>query len=211
MYVLESVKSNQAKGPKKQTDSWFERNKERDVYLSLLHLDEKVDENILKMALLLRAKESARRIFRLREQKQSINALIQSGSVDDELMEQFADAEKEVEAEVVDIVNEANAYVENWGQQIFQTATEMCQAENVHKEVERGQERAKIEQEWWESKDGRKAGERAKAKHDKLKKMHEEAEIKQREEKERQSAQAQKELLLEAEKEKEKEKKKEKR
>ena len=40
-------------------------------------------------------------------------------------------AEKELEAELLEVINEANSFVPGWGQLIFQTAGEMVQNERM--------------------------------------------------------------------------------
>ena len=50
-------------------------------------------------------------------------------------MARFAAAEKELEAEIVDVVQEANTFRQGWGGMIFATATEMAQAEKTRDTV----------------------------------------------------------------------------
>lgn len=50
-------------------------------------------------------------------------------------MARFEAAEKELEAELVDVVQEANTFRQGWGQIIFATATEMAQAERTREVV----------------------------------------------------------------------------
>lgn len=50
-------------------------------------------------------------------------------------MARFTAAEKELEAEIVDVVQEANTFRQGWGGMIFQTATEMAQAEKTREMV----------------------------------------------------------------------------
>lgn len=68
-----------------------------------------------------------RRILKLREDKTALTNLIQKGAVGDDLLVKFQKAEKELEAEVLDVVNEANSFANAWGPGIFQTAQEMVQ------------------------------------------------------------------------------------
>lgn len=102
-------------------ESWFPPHKQRDVYLSLLHLDpgeasdgdgekklSKVPDSILKAALLRRALEDIQRILSLRTSKPALQTLMQRGSVGDELWQRFLRAEKEMEEEVKDVVNEVS-------------------------------------------------------------------------------------------------------
>lgn len=80
-------------------EPWFGPHTARDVYLSLLHLESEktVPDTVLKAALLLRAKEDIRRVLILRAQKQSLQQLLQRGSVGDDLWTRFQAAEAEVE------------------------------------------------------------------------------------------------------------------
>lgn len=104
-------------------ENWFPAHKQRDIYLSLLHLDpteasdsgdgekklSKVPDSILKAALLRRALEDIQRIVQLRTAKPALQTLLQRGSVGDELWQRFLRAEKEMEEEVKDVVNEVSS------------------------------------------------------------------------------------------------------
>jgi hypothetical protein len=67
-----------------------------------------------------------RRILRMRDDKVAAQLLLQKGTVGDELWSLLLKAEKELEAEVLDVVNEANTFSNAWGPGIFATAGEMC-------------------------------------------------------------------------------------
>lgn len=67
-----------------------------------------VPESVLKASLLRRATEDVRRVMELRSQKQALAALLQRGSVGDDLWQRFLRAEKEIEDEVRDVVNEVS-------------------------------------------------------------------------------------------------------
>jgi translocation protein SEC66 len=88
---------------------------QRDIYFSLLQLDSSplkekkspaVPETVLKASLLRRATEDIDRIMVIREQKQALALLLQRGSVGDDLWQRFLRAEKEMEDEIRDVVNE---------------------------------------------------------------------------------------------------------
>ncbi|KAL4927903.1 Sec63 complex subunit SEC66 [Aspergillus undulatus] len=145
-------------------EPWFPPHLQRDIYFSLLHFEpsskekekeKKVPESILKAALLRRAMEDIRRVMALRSQKQALSMLLQRGSVGDDLWQRFLRAEKEMEDEVRDVVTEANAYVPNWGQTIFQSANEMVNNAIVRERLERHQRKLDEEKAWWEK---RRAG-----------------------------------------------------
>lgn len=98
-------------------EPWFPAHLQRDIYFSLLHLDQPsssgkekktpaVPESVLKAALLRRATEDIRRVMALRSQKPALAMLLQRGSVGDDLWQRFQRAEKEMEDEVKDVVAE---------------------------------------------------------------------------------------------------------
>lgn len=102
-------------------EPWFPPHLQRNIYLSLLHLDpadpdstpadadkslSKVPESTLKAALLRRAVEDIHRIVQIRNAKPALQGLLQRGSVGDELWQRFLRAEKEIEEEVKDVVSE---------------------------------------------------------------------------------------------------------
>ncbi|KAJ5088186.1 Pre protein translocase subunit Sec66-domain-containing protein [Penicillium angulare] len=142
-------------------EPWFPAHLQRDIYFSLLHLDpsaqsEKktpaVPESVLKAALLRRASEDIRRILALRSQKQALAMLLQRGSIGDDLWQRFSRAEKEMEEEVKDVVAEANAYVQGWGQTIFQSANEMMQNDIYRQRMAEQQSKVTEEKEAWSQK-----------------------------------------------------------
>lgn len=79
------------------------------------------------------------RILRLREDKPALQALLQKGSIGDDLWASLLAAEKELEAEIMETAAEANTFVEGWGQLIFQTATEMIHNEKMRLQWEQQQ------------------------------------------------------------------------
>ncbi|EKG22506.1 Sec62/63 complex subunit Sec66 [Macrophomina phaseolina MS6] len=86
---------------------WFGPHTTRNIYLSLLHLDQqKVPDSVLKAALLRRAVEDIHRIVEIRNAKAALQSLLQRGSVGDDLWQRFQRAEKEIEAELRDVVQE---------------------------------------------------------------------------------------------------------
>lgn len=97
-------------------EPWFPPHLERDIYLSLLHLEPEpgkdkppaVPDSILKAALLSRALEDIKRILEIRNGKQALGNLLQRGSVGDDLWQRFLRAEQEAEAELRDVVEEVD-------------------------------------------------------------------------------------------------------
>ena len=91
---------------------WFGPHLQRNVYLSLLHLEDgtekgpKVPESVLRAALLRRAVEDIRRLIQIKSAKQACGSLLARGSVGDDLWQRFQRAEKEMEEELRDVVTE---------------------------------------------------------------------------------------------------------
>ncbi|KAI0375006.1 hypothetical protein BV20DRAFT_1010862 [Pilatotrama ljubarskyi] len=122
---------------RKVYEPYFPPHHERDVYFSLMQMsDPPASENLLKAALVRRAMTDVTRIIRLREDKPALQNLLQKGSIGDDLWNSLLAAEKEMEAEILEVAAEANAYVEGWGSVIFQTATEMMHNEKMRALVE---------------------------------------------------------------------------
>jgi hypothetical protein len=90
---------------------------------------------MVKSALLLRAIEDVKRIWRIRDDKAALASLHQRGLLGDDTKSRFEFAEKELEAEILDVVQEANSFKQGWGTLIFSTATEMAQAERTRETV----------------------------------------------------------------------------
>lgn len=120
LYTFSSLYRKRKIAKSASLEPWFPAHKQRDIYLSLLHLDpaeasdsgdgekklSKVPDSVLKAALMQRALEDIRRIVQLRNAKPALQTLLQRGSVGDELWQRFQGAEKALEEELKDIVNE---------------------------------------------------------------------------------------------------------
>lgn len=133
-------------------EPWFPTHIQRNIYLTLLHQeDPKIPDNILKAALLRRATEDIHRIVQIRNAKQALQVLLQRGSVGDDLWQRFQRAEKEIEEELRDVVQEANAFAPNWGQTIFQSASEMAQNTHIRERLGEIMSKSEEEKKWWES------------------------------------------------------------
>ena len=102
-------------------EPWFPPHLQRNIYLSLLHLDPqgegekekdkkatKVPDSVVRAALLRRAVEDIQRIIQVRTSKQALNTLIQRGSVGYDLNQRFLRAEKEIEEELKDVMAEVS-------------------------------------------------------------------------------------------------------
>ncbi|KIP09620.1 hypothetical protein PHLGIDRAFT_126204 [Phlebiopsis gigantea 11061_1 CR5-6] len=121
----------------KVIEPYFPRHRERDIYVSLLQKTEPpAPDHLLKAALVRRAVTNVSRIMRLREDKPAMQNLLQKGSIGDDLWNSLLAAEKELEAEVLETMAEANTFVEGWGQIIYQTATEILHSDKMRTALE---------------------------------------------------------------------------
>ncbi|EAU88444.1 translocation protein sec66 [Coprinopsis cinerea okayama7 len=112
-------------------EPYFPSHPERNAYVTLLQQDPPASDSLLKAALVRRAMADVQRVLRIREDKPALQALLQKGSIGDDLWNSLLAAEKELEAEVMEVVQEANSFVEGWGQVIFPTANEMLANERM--------------------------------------------------------------------------------
>ncbi|TFY81765.1 hypothetical protein EWM64_g2249 [Hericium alpestre] len=116
----------------KAIEPYFARHLERDVYVTLLQKqDPPTPDPLLKAALVRRAMTDVTRIMRIREDKPALQNLLQKGSIGDELWNSLLAAEKELEAEIMEVAAEANTFVDGWGQVIFATASEVLANEKA--------------------------------------------------------------------------------
>ncbi len=77
------------------------------------------------------------RVLRIREDKAALQNLLQKGSIGDGIWNSLVAAEKELEVEIMEVVAEANSFVDGWGQAIFATANEMLVNEKMRATFER--------------------------------------------------------------------------
>ncbi|KAK7191775.1 hypothetical protein DPSP01_007189 [Paraphaeosphaeria sporulosa] len=151
LYTFSSIYRKRKAYHAASLEPWFPPHLQRNVYLSLLHQeDPKVPDSILKAALLRRATEDISRIIQVRSQKQALQVLLQRGSVGDDLWQRFQRAEKEIEEELRDVVQEANAFAPNWGQSIFQSASELSQNHMLRERLNEILATADSERQWWD-------------------------------------------------------------
>lgn len=120
-------------------EPWFPQHRERDVYLSLLHLESPTcPPKLLKSALFERAREDVARIYILRESKMAAAQLLQKGSLSESTFQQLNAAEAEMNIEIQDVMAEARALGgDEWGQTILAQANEYHQKNAMLKTLER--------------------------------------------------------------------------
>ncbi|KII89206.1 hypothetical protein PLICRDRAFT_108924 [Plicaturopsis crispa FD-325 SS-3] len=130
LFVFSSVYRKRAAN--KLYEPYFPSHPERNTYVTLLgKTDPPAPDALLKSALVRRAMADVQRVIQLREDKPALQNLLQKGSIGDDLWNSLLAAEKEMEAEIMEVVAEANTFVDGWGQVIFQTANEMLANEKM--------------------------------------------------------------------------------
>lgn len=85
----------------------------------------------------------------VRTRKPALSTLLQRGVVGDEIFQRLVRAESELEAELKDVVAEANALAPGWGQTIFQSAGEMVQNQLLREKLDRIKESIPAEKQVW--------------------------------------------------------------
>jgi len=115
-----------------EVEHWFPDHPERDTYISLLQCtDPPAADQLLKAALLRRAVADVVRVNRMREDKAALQGLLQKDAIPESLWTAFQAAEKQLEAEIVDVVTEANSFHPAWGTIIFASANEILMNEKL--------------------------------------------------------------------------------
>ena len=86
----------------------------------------------------------------VRTRKPALSQLLQRGVVGDEIWQRLVRAEQELELELKDVVAEANALANGWGQTIFQSAGEMVQNRMLREKLDGVKESVPEEKARWE-------------------------------------------------------------
>ena len=132
-------------------EPWFPNHHERDIYLTLLHLDSPpCPPKLLKAALLERAREDVSRVYILRESKTAGSQLLQKGSLSESTFQQLNAAEAEMNLEIQDVIAEARALGgDEWATNILAQANEYHQKNLILKTIERSKAYAEDEKKKW--------------------------------------------------------------
>jgi translocation protein SEC66 len=120
----------------KQIQPYFPSHPTRDTYITLLQTEPPPKDQVIKAALVARAVTDVGRVLQLREDKPALQNLLQKGSVGDDFWNALLAAEKELEAEILDVVSEANSFVPGWGQIIFETASQIMANDKMRSMLE---------------------------------------------------------------------------
>lgn len=114
-------------------EPWFGPHHARDLYVSLLSMEPPASRPILIAALIRRAMTDVQRIMEIRENKMALQNLLTKGQIGDETWNHILEAEKELDSEIYEVVQEANTFRPGWGQIIFAHAGDEVQHEKNKK------------------------------------------------------------------------------
>ena len=113
----------------------LEQHHARDIYISLLSTTPTPPDTILIAALLRRAAESISRLVQINSSKKALTVLLGKGLIGDDFWNQYLEAEKESEAEIREVIEEANSYRQGWGQFILSHAADMVQHNKIKQTI----------------------------------------------------------------------------
>ena len=114
-------------------EPWFGTHHTRDLYCSLLSMEPTPARPVLIAALIRRAMTDVQRIMEIRENKAALQNLLTKGQIGDDTWNHILEAEKELDSEIYEVVQEANTFRPGWGQIIFAHAGDMIQHEKNRK------------------------------------------------------------------------------
>lgn len=114
-------------------EPWFGTHHTRDLYCSLLSMEPTPARPVLIAALIRRAMTDVQRIMDIRENKAALQNLLTKGQIGDDTWNHILEAEKELDSEIYEVVQEANTFRPGWGQIIFAHAGDMIQHEKNRK------------------------------------------------------------------------------
>ncbi|TPX69089.1 hypothetical protein SpCBS45565_g02727 [Spizellomyces sp. 'palustris'] len=113
-----------------QWDGYFPENTEKIIYNELAEMHSPEDPagyKLLTTSLMKRALTDVRRILKIREEKPPLQQMVRSGMMGEDLLEKLLRAEAELDAEVQEVMEDAELYKPGWSKTIFQEATQLVQ------------------------------------------------------------------------------------
>ncbi|KAJ1341600.1 hypothetical protein BSLG_003827 [Batrachochytrium salamandrivorans] len=84
---------------------------------------------VLTAALAKRAVEDVRRVLKIREEKPPLEQMVREGIVGEDLFDKIVRDERELEAELQQVIEDSEMYREGWGKTIFQEASAIAQSQ----------------------------------------------------------------------------------
>ncbi|KAJ3177725.1 translocation protein S66 [Geranomyces variabilis] len=111
-------------------EGYFPPHTSRTQYNELAEMFSPEDPNGLKLlmtSLMKRALTDVQRVFHINEEKAPLQALVNKGTVGEDLLEKLVAAEADLQSEINEVMEEAEMYRPGWGKTIFQEASQMVQ------------------------------------------------------------------------------------
>ncbi|KAH6561461.1 hypothetical protein BASA50_006879 [Batrachochytrium salamandrivorans] len=115
-----------------QTASYFPLHLAKYEYEELAEQFSPDTENgklVLTAALAKRAVEDVRRVLKIREEKPPLEQMVREGIVGEDLFDKIVRDERELEAELQQVIEDSEMYREGWGKTIFQEASAIAQSQ----------------------------------------------------------------------------------
>lgn len=130
--------------------SLFRENRAKEMYLQLKNQkDPKVNEKLLKTALIRRGAEAIKRMLKLKECEVYINLLYLKGLVGDEDHERLKIEKKVEEVELRELAMEAETYKKGWSQSFFAVCQEAALNEALRRRLNSEDDRIdELKNEW---------------------------------------------------------------
>ncbi len=128
----------------------FGENRPKEMYFQLkAEENPKVNEKLLKTALIRRGAEAVRRLFKLKECEPYMNILYMKGFIGDEDHERMKIQKKLIEVELSEVAMEAETYKKGWAQQLFPVCQETTMNEALRRRLNAIDSRKeKLAKEW---------------------------------------------------------------
>lgn len=128
----------------------FNENVSKEMYEELKAQDDpKVNDKVLKAALIRRGGEAIRRMFKLKETEPFVNQLYMKGYIGDDDHERFKIQSKLQELEMNELAQEAESYKKGWAQTFFPVCQESMLNEALRRRVNAFDDRKeKFSKEW---------------------------------------------------------------
>lgn len=108
-----------------ESENWLGRHAEKEEYQRLCQLDS-TDDDTLRKALMKRVMADVRRMWKLNDERDSVNQLMKNGALSEKIWNAFKQAEKEMEIEFIEVQAEAETFKDGWSQTIIKEAVDFC-------------------------------------------------------------------------------------
>lgn len=125
----------------------YETSFARNNYFTIKSLQEQsqggpneIPSKLVSSALIRWAGEDVRQIIKMKQAKDTLTQLHQKGFIGDSTFTKFTTNEKAIELELQIISKEANSIKPGWETTIFNTATEVSQADGIRTRIEESQQ-----------------------------------------------------------------------